>query len=465
MASAGACLAAETGAGDWPHWRGEHRGDVVDEPSGWSADGWSPAVRWRTNVGEGASSPLVVAGRLYALGWRDGGEVVSCLDVVDGRVVWEQRYPAPRHGRHAVGDQGFYRGATPTPEFDAASGLLFTLGSDGTLSAWDTDADTGDGGRKCWQVNLYDRFNVPRRPQVTEKHGTLRDYGYTCAPRVHGDWLLVEVGDPARGNLMAFAKATGDPVWASENRDPAGHTGGIAVMDVEGVPCAAVATAFGVHVARLDAGRAGQQVAHFPWRTDFANTIASVATEGNAFLVTSRYNQAAMAKVEVSLDAGAREVWRSPHPSGVCTPVIHRGRVYTANHGVSCLDFETGRRRWDGGRIGDAGSCIVTSDERLLVWGNGGDLLLVEGDARAGGQYVELAARRRLLDDMAWPHVVLAGRSLYLRTVNGDLLALALEGGGVGEGTAEPAPPAGTPDPRGRRRPAVPRGGAPPSGR
>ena len=56
---------------------------------------------------------------------------VSTLN--DGRVfkLQAQEYDSPRFGRLAEGDQGLYSGPTSTPEFDAASGLLFTLSCDG----------------------------------------------------------------------------------------------------------------------------------------------------------------------------------------------------------------------------------------------------------------------------------------------------------------------------------------------
>lgn len=418
-------FAAAAGAADWPHWRGADRGGVVGEPSGWRAsEPWPPGEPlWRASVGAGAASPLVIGTNVYVIGWSDGRDVVRCLDAGSGEVRWEQGYAAPEYGRQAVGDQGFYRGATATPEFDPESGLLFTLGCDGTLNAWDTRAD----GRSVWSLNLYDRFDVPQRPQITDRKGTRRDYGYTSAPLAWNDWLLVEVGDPERGCLMAFPKRTGgDPVWTSANRDPAGHSGGMAPMEIDGVPCVAVATARHALVVRLDGPNAGRTVAEFPWETDFANTIAGVAVHGPDLLISSRYNQMAMARVTISLQQGAREVWRNRHPSGVCTPVIHDGRIYFANKGVHCIDFATGKRLWEGGRVGDAGSCLVTADERLVVWANDGDLALIEGANRSPDECTVLAERRGVLADMAWPHVVAANGILIGKTLNGDLVCFRM---------------------------------------
>ncbi|HUF64234.1 MAG TPA: PQQ-binding-like beta-propeller repeat protein [Verrucomicrobiales bacterium] len=412
-------------AGDWLHWRGSERSGVVSEESGWRpAAPWPGAEpRWRTNAGAGASSPLVVDGKVYVIGWSRGRDTVRCLDVDSGAILWEQSYAAPEYGREATGDQGLYRGATATPEFDPDSGLLFTLGCDGTLNAW----DIRNGGRQVWTLNLYDRFAIPRRPQITKRRGTQRDYGYTAAPMVWDEWLVVEAGDPQRGCLMAFPKRTGgDPVWTSESKDPAGHSGGMVPMIVDGIPCVAVATSRNALVVRLDGVNAGKTVAEFPWETDFSNTIAGVAAHGRGLLISSRYNQMAMARVSVSLEGGAREVWRNRHPTGVCTPVIHEGRIYFANHGVHCVDFATGKLIWEGGKFGDAGSCFVTGDERLIVWGNDGDLALIEGAGRSPERCTVLAEERGVLRDMAWPHVVAAQGNLLCKTLNGDLVCFPL---------------------------------------
>lgn len=410
-------------AGDWPHWRGAARNGVVSESSGWNGEEWlSSGPAWQTKLGEGAASPLVVAGKLYGIGWNDGQDVVRCLDAATGKEIWKQSYPSPRYGRFAKGDQGFYRGATATPEYDPETAILYTLSCDGSLNAWNTREE----GTHLWGFNLYERFGMERRPQITSRKNTLRDYGYTCAPLVAGDQVIVETGDREGGCLKGFDKRTGKLLWASENRDPAGHSGGIAPITVDGVPCVAVATSWNTLVVRIDGSHAGETVAAFEWKTDFSNTIAGIVVEGQDLLISSRYNQMAMVRLHISLEEGATEVWRNGYPTGVCTPVIHNGSIYFANKGIHCVDFETGELRWEGGKIGDAGSCYLTGDERLVVWGNSGDLFLVEGAGRSPDGIRVLAEKRNVYSDMAWPHVAGADGRLYCRTVSGDLACFAL---------------------------------------
>lgn len=405
-------------AEDWPTWRGPGRNGHTMESSGWKEGAWPLAEPvWKANVGEGCTSPVVAKGRLYSLGWEKGKDTVVCLDAATGASLWKQSYETPRYGRHHTGDEDAYSGPTATPEFDTATGLLYTLGADGELACWDTAA----GGRRAWGTNLYDVYSVPRRPEVG-KVGSLRDYGYITAPLGHGDWLLVAVG-AKEGHLMAFDKRSGKRVWASESAEPAGHCGGLSPIMVEGIPCVASFTLRKLVVIRLDAGHEGKTVAEHRWETDFGNNVASPAVHGNSVLITSAYNHHAMCRLDISLGV-AKKIWEVPFASGACTPIIHKDRVYWAWERVRCLDFATGEQKWEGGTFGSPGSCILTADGKLVVWGQRGKLALLEPEDK----YQELARADRVFDNYAWPHVVLADKRLYCKDRDGNLKCLELKG-------------------------------------
>lgn len=413
--------AAPALAADWPHWRGPARDGSSPESSGWDAGAWPPKQpTWTGGFGIGSTSPLVAGGRLYVMGWADGEDRVHCVDATSGRPLWKQAYRCGKYGRHATGDEGLYAGPTATPEYDRQTRLLYTLSVDGHLNCWDTGAD----GRRVWSVNLYDAFGVGRRPKVGRMG--LRDYGYTAAPLVHGDWLLVEVGDDG-GAVVAFDKKTGARRWASQYRGDAGHSGSLVPMTVGGVPCVAVLTLRHLLVLRLDGDNAGKTVAEFERVTDFAQNIATPAVSGDRILVTSGYNHESTVALDVTLPGGVRKAWeRAGDYSLVCTPVIHRGHAYWAWQEVRCLDIGTGAKRWSGGAFGDAGSCVVTSDDRLIVWGGAGRLALVELAGRSPGRYTELAATRPLSESDAWPHVALSDGRLFCKDRLGNLICFSL---------------------------------------
>ena len=406
-------------ASDWNHWRGPQRNDIVTETSGWNGSRWlAREGGWQRGVGEGCTSPLVIGSRLYTLGWKENRDTLWCLDATNGDVLWQQSYPNPRYGRHAEGDQSIYSGISSTPEYDPQTGWLYTLSTDGALYCWDTKQQ----GRRVWSLNLYDRYRAPRRPEVAKRRKTRRDYGYTSSPLVIDDLLVVEVGAPT-GNTVALDKRSGRQRWASRNTDEAGHTAGPVPITVEGVQCVVVLTLRNLVVIRTDKDREGQTVATVPWTTDFANNIPTPAVSGSSVIVTSAYNQMAISRLDISLSS-AEPVWKQPLASGVCSPIIHRGYVYWAWQGVYCLDFATGKPQWQGGTVGRQASCIVTADDRLIIWGNQGDLLLAETARRSPDRFRELARLDGLARADAWPHVVLAHRRLYVKDRYGMLICL-----------------------------------------
>ena len=399
---------------DWPHWRGSHHTGVVAETSGWNGTRWiASRPDWTVNVGEGASSPVVVNGQLFALGHRDDQDIVSCVDIQTGKAVWTIPCATPRYGRNATGDEGLYSGPSSSPEFDVATQFLYTLSSDGDLNCWDTRQQ----GSQVWHRNLYSDYHMPQRAKVGRSGR--RDYGYTSAPHVHGDWLLVEVGGPT-GTIVAFDKRTGLERWRSAATSVAGHSGGMAPMTVEGIPCVASLTFDGLLVVRLDADHAGKTVATYPWITDFANNIATPAALDDCVLITSEYNHRAICKLRITL-GGAEKIWEQPFPSKTCTPVIHQGRIYLAWNRLRALDWQTGQLVWEGPATGDAGSCVVTADEKLIVWANRGEVILADLSDREKPAYVELARVGPFAKSDVWPHVVVSRRQIFCRDRSGNL--------------------------------------------
>jgi len=256
-----------------------------------------------------------------------------------------------------------------------------------------------------------------------------RDYGYTTSPLVHGDTLIVEVGSP-QGTLMGFDKRTARRRWTSEARDQAGHNGGPVPITVEGVPCVAVHTLDNLLVARVDQGNEGKTVAQYPWQTEWANNITTPAVHENYVLITSGYNHQTMCKLEVTLQ-GAKKVWEKPHYSKVCTPVVHDGHIYFVWRNPNCLDFDTGEPKWIGKpHFSDAGSCIITADDRLILFGKQGDLVLAETARRSPSEYKELARLDGIFRTDAWPHVVLSNGLLFCKDHRGNLRCYDLRSSG-----------------------------------
>ena len=285
---------------------------------------------------------------------------------------------------------------------------------DGDLKSWISTT-----GKIAWSLNLYDQYEVPQRPRIGRSGQ--RDYGYTSSPLVYRDWLLVEVG-ATDGTLMAFSKQDGKRIWKSACQDPAGHSGSPVPITVEGIPCMAVLTLHQLVVIRVDRDHEGETLATYPWETDFANNIPTPTVHENEILITTKYNHEAMCKLRITRK-GAKKIWEQPYASGVCSPVIHRNRIYWSTHQAMCLDFQTGELLWQQGQFGDAGSCVVTQDEKLIIWANRGTLALFD-IAGAPKRHRELARLQFESSSDVWPHVVLANGRLICKDRTGHIVCL-----------------------------------------
>ena len=91
-------------AQDWPQWRGPNRDGIsgalsddkrlspVAVPLKWPE---KLKLKWKVNVGEGYSSPVVADGKIYLHTRQGNREVVSCLRTETGQVIWQEGYAAP----------------------------------------------------------------------------------------------------------------------------------------------------------------------------------------------------------------------------------------------------------------------------------------------------------------------------------------------------------------------------------
>jgi hypothetical protein len=76
--------------------------------------------------------------------------------------------------------------------------------------------------------------------------------------------------------------------------------------------------------------------------------------------------------------------------------------------------------------VGDAGSIVLTTDRKLVVWCNRGDLILVDVAPEDPKQIRELARVRGLATSDVWPHVTLARGQILCRDRVGNLMAFTI---------------------------------------
>jgi len=392
-------LAWPLSAADWPQWRGPNR-DGISQDNGllpaWPPEG--PKVRWkRTDIGTGYSSPAVVGGRVFIQTTAGNEEFALCLDEKSGDQVWKSpighvgknrgpNYPGTRSSPTVVGDLVFCL---------ASAGELTCLGTDGTLK---------------WQKDLVKDFGG--------KVGTdQQSWAYSESVLVDGDAVICTPGGKDAA-LVALNKSTGTVLWKApgEVGDAAEYA---SPMPLEVSGTKQYVTFLRKGVISVDA-KTGQVLWRYGKTVDpGANILTPVVYRDKVFSAGSRSGgglvqvKASDGKVE------AREVYFDKSlGSSIGGAVLIDGHLYGATSGLGlyCVEFETGKLKWNEKAIGNASLC--SAEGRIYARSHSsGDVFLVEANPAEYVQHGRLKQAHRSKTP-AWPHPVVANGGLYLRDMD-----------------------------------------------
>src|SRR3977135_3543028 len=136
-------------AEDWPQWQGPSRTAHSKEAGlrkEWPKDG--PPLAWKIKaLGGGDSGPSIAAGRIYGMSHRGSDEIVWALSEKDGEEIWAVRIAPAQPRNWPQSKEG--PSATPTVDGDR----LYVMGLAGNVAC----LQVGDG-KVVWQRNLVADF-------------------------------------------------------------------------------------------------------------------------------------------------------------------------------------------------------------------------------------------------------------------------------------------------------------------
>ena len=355
-----ALATSQAQAQEWPGWRGPQRDGTVpaaQAPANWP-ESFAPA--WRVETGEGYSSPVVSAGRVFVHGRRGDLEVVTAFDLESGARLWRHDYPA-RFVQNTIVPTAL-PGPFATPVVDG--GRVFTLGAGGILSSW--DATSGD---------LLWRNDYSPSVQVTGLF-----CGTAASPLVHAGRLIVQVGsDPAGGRVLALDPATGAEIWAWRGVGP-GYASPT-LIEVDGLR--QLVTLTESSVVGLDPAH-GTLLWSTPFTDEWNENIMTPVWTGVHLVVSGPRQGTRAFTIRRHGDAWqAAPAWSNPGVTMYMTsPVLAGGIVYghsTARAGqFVALDAATGTVQWSSeGREGEYAAALLAGDDLLLLTGDA-ELLVAE---------------------------------------------------------------------------------------
>jgi outer membrane protein assembly factor BamB len=375
-------------AQDWPQWRGPSRDGHA--PS-FRAPGQWPAqltLEWKAEVGGGYSSPVAAGGQACVFTRQREDEVVSCLDLKTGTVLWRAAYPAP-FGKNQYA-QRMESGPFSTPLLDG--GRLYTLGVNAVLSSFDAAT-----GALRWRHDFSKSVS-------TQKLFT----GTAMSPLVTGGRVIVHVGDDRGGQIAAFDAGTGRKVWALEGDGP-GYASPV-LVSFGGTRQLVTMTDKSLAGVAAENGRL---LWKFPFPDEWnENIVTPVAFEN--LLIFSGVRQGTVALTATGSEV--KEAWRNKEAAMyMSSPVLAGGYLYgfsSRNKGqVVCLDPRTGEALWKTPGRGGQNASLIAAGGYLLLTGIEGELTVLRANPKA----FEQVASYKVAQSATWPHPAVAGRQLLVK--------------------------------------------------
>jgi outer membrane protein assembly factor BamB len=369
----------------WTNFRGPNRDGRYDEMAvltNWPAQGL-PLV-WKEPVGVGYASLTIADGRAYTIEQRRRQEVVAAYDVNTGREVWMQSWKAEYTDE--TGD-----GPRTTPTWD--DGWLYALGATGELRC--LNAKTG---AIRWGKNILSDNQAQNLP-----------WAMAASPLIVDDKVIVLPGGTNGKSVVAYNKVTGAPVWKVQN-DVQAYVSPMLVTLAGRRQILVVSSTRVFGLAPEDGALLWSQT----WDTDNGiNVSQPLIVDKNRFFISSGYGKGA-ALIEVTGSGNsfqARTLWTNVNMKNKFnSSVFDNGYVYGLDEGIlTCLDVNTGARKWKGGRYG-YGQVLLASGH-LIVMSDTGELALVKASPDAYNEVAKFAA----LDGKTWNYPAVSGGRLFVR--------------------------------------------------
>jgi outer membrane protein assembly factor BamB len=360
-----------------------------------------PKLRWKQPIGAGWSAFAIVGDYAVTQEQRGNQELVVCYEVKTGKVAWTHadlvRWD-PR-GNGALGGVG--PRATPTVH----EGRIFAHGATGILNC--IDARTG---KLLWSHDT-----------IAEQDGEVVTWGKAGSPLIIDGRVVISVGGPNKGSLVAYNMDSGKQAWAAGNRQSSYATPVLTTL-------VGVRQILSVDEDFLTAHRAedGEELWEFEWPSNSGSSAAAaqpVPLGEDRVLLTKGYGLGADV-IQVSRDGeefAAESVWKkqSVLKNKMSNVLVRDGFAYGLDDVfLQCVDLKDGRQAWKKRRSPSFGhGQILLVGDAIVVLSEAGELILVEASPK---KYHELASLQAI-EGVTWNNPALSGPLLLIR--NGEQAA------------------------------------------
>ncbi len=375
---------------DWPQYRGPER-DGTSPESGllkeWPFDG--PKVLWKRDIGTGFSGLAIAGGKIYTMMAEGEKEYAAAFDAESGKELWRTEVGA-------LFPSEFGDGPRSTPA--VAGKNIVVLGSYGDLVGL-----SAKDGTKRWELNL-----------TTDFGSAIPSHGYSTAPMVEGDLLVIEVGGGKGKAYAALDPKTGKSRWTTQD-GTATYTSPIAVTLGGKRQLISIG---GSKIVSFDT--AGELIWSHAWDGGIAMPIF-IAPDEQLF---STYRASMVAQLREG-DGGieVEQVWQNAEMNNhFNSSVIHDGYIYGFDNNIlKCVAVKDGERMWAKRGFGEGS--LILADGHLIILTERGQLV----QAKATSEGFEEEGRFQAIEGKSWTAPALAGGKLYIRNLK-QMMSLDLRG-------------------------------------
>ncbi|EEF57677.1 PQQ-binding-like beta-propeller repeat protein [Pedosphaera parvula] len=396
-----ALVAQSALAADWPQWRGPERtghvppGEVV--PVSLPQE---PKVTWRIKVGDGLSSPVIAAGKVFYSDAQEGQETLHALEAGSGKELWRVPIaPLFKDNQTAAAPR-----CTPVVDGDR----VYAQSCTGEFKCLDVSS-----GKQLWQTSFTRDFGAVFIGEKGNAQGATR-HGYNAAPVVDGDLIFATVGSTNGASVVGFEKKTGKMIWKSQNDVPA-YAAPI-VATIEGRKQLVVFTAEGVIGLEL---KEGKLLWRGPLKTTFGRHITTPVIFENMVVVSS--HELGLIGIHVAKEGDgfkASEQWRKKESAiNISSPVAAGQYLYGLGpqRNLICVDIKTGKEMWSkegyiSTSAGNASAAFIVMDKNILTLTDGGQLVMFAADCM---EFKEISNVQ--VCGKTWCNPAYADGKLYLR--------------------------------------------------
>jgi outer membrane protein assembly factor BamB len=372
---------------DYTQWRGPHRDGGA---SGFVAPASWPdklTFRWKTDVGEGYGTPLIVGGVVYAFTRRGTDETAAALDAGTGRQTWSSGYAVSYTPAAAAAEHGASPKATPA----YCDGKLFTLGISGIVTAFEATS-----GKRLWQ---------------TAPPAEAPDYGAASSPLCERNLVIVHPGN--YGPLTAFDAATGVVRWTAGGD---GFFMSPIAADIDGVRQIVTVTQKEV-IGVLPAD--GTVLWRYPWSGGGSGGTMPVLFNDTVIVSALDAGVVAIAPARHGNEWTVATAWTTREVSMyVSNPVIAGDALFGLSHRARgqyfALDAKTGKTLWLGPPRQATNTAVVRAGELLVLLNDDGELIV----ARSSRSGFDPLKRYTVATSATWAQPAISGNRILVKDVS-----------------------------------------------